>query len=528
MIADTFVVCCPGCEQRYDIGENEVVECCDCRLSVDSHGDAVVDLDFVLCPHCEEPCAVGDRSELQCPSCQCRFCVDATGDVEDEQEINEDSNLEVDELGELCDDTSLRQLRCPRCSRTVEVGEPGDVTCPHCQRVFEATWAPRVPEWLTWPEAFLWEDYEPYEYEGGGSDEYCPHCQIEWDGCAEPILTLRPGFFECSACGATEYDLELCEDIAEEEGVDPTDAYQRCVLACDDSGDIQNDLRFAVGSTGEGGTVILRPGTYKGIGTIHARKLKLVAEGPPGSVVIQGNLDIEGSRLRFEGITFRGPMKIHHGKVRFRNCVFGADDAGGVQVSGGTSRVLFEDCRFEDVPGVALTTYYGTCVRMTRCKMTNNEGGGIWVDTGGWLRLRECEIVNNGSTGVSGRRGSRVFLHGCQVRDNKGDGIAITGGQAIVRKCQVTGHEIGIKFGAGTRGAILSCQVTDNQVGLQLEERSRTYTKDTTIKDNQVGIVLQSRAKVRTVRCSVEGNRGENWDVAEGGCVMSPGVTVRT
>ncbi|MGF1580123.1 MAG: right-handed parallel beta-helix repeat-containing protein [Gemmataceae bacterium] len=530
MIADTFLVLCPGCEKQSHLEENAIEKCflCGCEFSVDSNGDVVVEPFSVTCPECHETCALGDCCEVQCWCCECQFCVDENGDVV-EDDVDDDGNLEVDESGELCDDTYLQQLRCPRCSRPVEAGEYGEVTCPRCHCVFEATREPSVPPWLVYEERYLWEDFDPYG-EHYDVEEYCPHCQVQWDECERDcVLALGGGFYECRECGAIDFDADLCDVFFGHEATLANRGRRRCVLSPDEPGNFRANLDSGLRRVCENGLLILKPGTYNFSESIQTRKLTLVGEGPPGSVIVKGPVEIEGSKLRIDGITFQGSVKIHHGKIRFRNCRFQSGSASGVQISGGTSRVLFEGCRIERAADVGLTTHYGTSVRMTRCAIINNEGEGVRVGTGAWVRLRECVIAENGNDGVVAHRGSRVFLHGCHVRDNIGDGIMITGGQTMLRKCQFTGHSIGVKFGSGTIGAVLSCQMTDNQtVGLQLEERCRAYLKDTKVQDNEVGIVLQSRAKVRIAACSVEGNRGKNWDVAEGGCVVTPEAVVRT
>jgi hypothetical protein len=113
-----------------------------------------------------------------------------------------------------------------------------------------------------------------------------------------------------------------------------------------------HSLEAALSSVGDGGTVVLLPGTYelsRSNGLNLARGLWLVGSGPGSTEV---SIQFAGNRLRIDGVSIRCKepfsAKLDMSGVVLRDCRVSGYDAGpwAYGISGSGSALLIESCEF--------------------------------------------------------------------------------------------------------------------------------------------------------------------------------------
>jgi hypothetical protein len=517
--------------------------------------------DIIDCPCCAASCripALPDEPasfaswliprfhENECRQCGFAFAVELhSGQIFDEQELDGAPDFEIDEEGELVND-SLRWTACPVCSRPVEYAEPEPVRCPHCQHHFLPEPSPKPAGWRAVEEQ-QWDEEDEYL----PFDEWlaCPSC---YDYAEEGIAftPLDRDWVRCECCRIALYSPEryqlavlwMKEDW-QYRSIPPVARY---VVAADGSGDFRR-LDQALRHVGRRAVLVLRPGVYRLEEELYHKGLILQADGPAVEVRITSSLRTVGGRLVLRGVTLEGPVEVEHGRLLLEDCtVRGAGDVG-VQLFGTRSRACLRRCKIVAGDSGGMRLCNGALARLTGCELTENWGPGLVVESSAWVRLRQCRIADNAEAGVVAQGHATAFLHRCVFEGNAGPGMALHGGRALLTRCQFRNQGAsGIIVGERGRLVLARCDVLGSRGdGLRLTGRGRTLVVRSTVAENQGnGIRLGKRCTAGLRGCTIVHNRGagvrlaasaaarwkgsvcsrnerRDWDVEPGGRITS-------
>ncbi len=488
--------------------------------------------------------AVATAAEVECPVCGWEFAADEEGRVTDDGGLDPDGPFAVGPEGELVGETLLLAT-CPNCTRRFEVGEVGVTQCPGCRRRFAVDDPPVVgppagEEPLDWDE-----DELPYD------ECFCPACGSDGDLDSPGFLPLGGGWVLCQDCGWEFREEELFRDLSawhhEERAHRRKAGRRRVVVAAGGGGDFKH-LDRAVEDAADGGEVVVRPGVYPGPVRLALRRLTVRGEGPADEVRLTGGLEVVGGRVRIQGLTVKGPVRCHRGRLGLVACRLREAAPAGLEVTGVRGEVRTRDCAIEQCRGPAVLAASGTVVRLTGSTLSGNAGGAVRLEEGAWLQLRDCRVTGNGGDGVSAAPHSSVFLHRCLLADNDGAGVALASGQAMIRDCRVLGqrgpgvvlgprgrllmcrNEVcqgqgdGLAVGRRVLALVAACQVTGNsRRGVVVGPGARVVLARCALSGNgAAGVHLAASARLGLRRCLCRANAGGDWDIEPGGCLRVP------
>ena len=213
-------------------------------------------------------------------------------------------------------------------------------------------------------------------------------------------------------------------------------------MACEGSGAPKVVLRVAPAPRGEqgagefatigaavreapaGARIVVAPGVYVE-GIVIDRPLEIVAEGAPGTVVVEARdascLVMEAGYARVRGLVLRGRTG-PDGRTRF-----------AVDVPQG--HLLLEDCEITS-DALACVAIRGRSAApvLRRCHVRDGKGSGVFVQGGGTGTLEHCAVAGNALAGIEvGSEGQPTLRH-CAILDSRGPGVYVSlGGGGDVR-----------------------------------------------------------------------------------------------
>lgn len=484
--------------------------------------------------------------EVVCPCCGWEFAVeDEDGSVLDDGDLDSEGPFHVDDEGELSAE-NLLTVRCPFCTRAVEVTEGDWLRCPGCRHTFQVEGGRALrPGSYLHPEGIDPGDEDDL-YHLYDAETTCPCCdEGYWDeeGFVTSLVATLDGHVQCTHCGEAFEDPELHAELAHGQGGLPNPRNLPTLrVAADGSGEYTSLARAHQLIRYEGGRIRLGPGRYADNLDSYGERLVLAADGPAEAVVLPGKLRFHGSRVVLRGLILTGEVVAIQGRVTLIDCVL---RGARLAARGCRADLRLRRCRVELAPAAGVHATGGASLRLTDCIVTESGGAGVLVTRGAWARLRGCRVEDNRGDGARAEQGSTLFLHRCAVARNAGRGVALRGGRAILRDCGLSGQRrAGVEAGARARLVLLGCQVSGGEsVGVRLCD-VRAVVCDTAVRGQEGrGMVVGGRARVAVRRCEItgngagvrlgrsagasvralrcEGNRSADWDVAPGGMVRA-------
>lgn len=204
-------------------------------------------------------------------------------------------------------------------------------------------------------------------------------------------------------------------------------------------------------------------------------------------------LRYEKDTIEFEDINFSigatGGVQCSSGKhIVFRRCKFYSVDSG-VGVGGSDTRVVFENCLFDDCPGSGVISSHGAHVTLINC------------------------TVSKMAMGIEVRDGSSAELVHCTVSDCRQVGVAlyVKGHSLTMRSCSVVrAKDSGVLVQDGGTTTIEGCRMQDcGMAGVAVEGpgRSTAMVKDTVCTGCQHGMIVQTgKTDVTVDNCKLISN----------------------
>jgi F-box protein 11 len=293
-----------------------------------------------------------------------------------------------------------------------------------------------------------------------------------------------------------------------------------------------------------GSTIVVKPGTYKECLVID-KKIEIVADGPDGSVVVEGNdqgcVKVSSDDVVVRGLTLRGlagrtkglrfAVNVSQGKPQFEDCDITSDSLACVAVHGSGVDPSFRNCKMHGSRSAGVLVYdrglgtFENCAifenghgnvevreagnpMFRRCQITEGKEAGVVVHDKGGGTFEDCEITGNALSGVDVRKGGNPVVRRCKIADGKHPGVRIDGGGGTFEDCEISGNTLsGVEVRQSSTPTFRKCRVQHNKQSGVLVRKGQGIFDDCHVSGNALnGVEVRESGAPTLRRCHVYEN----------------------
>ncbi|QIQ03511.1 right-handed parallel beta-helix repeat-containing protein [Streptomyces liangshanensis] len=260
-------------------------------------------------------------------------------------------------------------------------------------------------------------------------------------------------------------------------------------------------------------------------------------------------------RIRLDGCEiFRtgaeGVLVSGGSEVLLRACEVRETPGAGV-LARGLARVELDTVRIVDVPDTALTATEGAELRARACELARSGGNGLLADGTSVVEMVDSSIAATGNCGVRLAGNARLRLADCRVADSAQDGVRVggsaelvaehtrversalagvrvDGADAVLRACEVTGAETGVRVATRHRPLLEDCVVTGaRRTGIEVGPDTGVLIRGGRVADTgSAGVFLEERSQAWIEGLEISEARGSGLVVWTGADPRIRAVTV--
>jgi parallel beta-helix repeat protein len=236
----------------------------------------------------------------------------------------------------------------------------------------------------------------------------------------------------------------------------------------------------AVREAPPGARIVVAPGVYVE-GIVLDRPLEVVAEGAPGTVVVEARdascLVMETGYARVRGLVLRGrtgpdgrtrfAVDVPQGHLLLEDCEITSDALACVAIRGRSAAPVLRRCHVRDGKGSGVFVQGGGTGTLEHCAVAGNALAGIEVGSEGQPTLRHCAILDSRGPGVYVSLGGGGTFEDCTISGNGGAGIEVGWhGGPVLRRCRITRNGLyAVRLYAGGGATLEACDLSENRLG---------------------------------------------------------------
>jgi F-box protein 11 len=290
----------------------------------------------------------------------------------------------------------------------------------------------------------------------------------------------------------------------------------------------------AIQAAGPGTRIRVRPGNYAE-GFVIDRPVEIVADGPRGSVVVEGldetTVQMKTAEASVRGLTLHvrvGPhnaqvycVEVPEGRLLLENCDISSDSFACLAVHGATAAPTvrnctihdsrqgglyiydfgggtFEDCEVFGNALVGVEIKQGTNPTLRRCRIHDGKQGGVLIWDGSTALLEDCAVYANTISGVEIKRGANPTLRNCKIHDSlQGGALIWENATGTFENCDIFGNSLaGVEIKQGANPTLHHCRIHDGKQG---------------------GVFVWDNGAGQLIDCDIHGNGLANVEVRQGG-----------
>ncbi|MFD7905915.1 right-handed parallel beta-helix repeat-containing protein [Kitasatospora sp. NPDC059747] len=200
---------------------------------------------------------------------------------------------------------------------------------------------------------------------------------------------------------------------------------RQVLLVSGDRPGAHRSIAAALADAVDGALITVAPGRYDEALTV-TKAVTLAAEGPAGTVRIHSaagsTVVLDAEAVQLSGLHLSGADR----------------EAPVLDVRRG--QAALDGCQVAGEAWAAVLAWHEGVLGLRDCTVTNTQGAGIVVTSGGGNVVERCEITDVGSSAVVVAEHGRLTVRECSVRGARGNGICVNGhGTALVESCRIDG-----------------------------------------------------------------------------------------
>ena len=329
----------------------------------------------------------------------------------------------------------------------------------------------------------------------------------------------------------------------------------------------------AVRNARPGSEIYIRPGVYTEQ-IVLDKSVALIGDGPAGSVTIRGSdgecVLVSGANVKLRGLFLRNAVgagvRIAGGSVEIVNCDISAAQQPGIDLNeganlnvqhtvihnttqgirlGGMSGAIVTDCEIFGCAreGVQVQADGGH-VLVQKCRIHDNEAGGVEVEKHGRATISECDISGSRSHTCVSAVGGDITIQACKIHGGGLQGIVAMSSHITMDHSEVYGNGwegisafensvvtittskiranrfSGLRIHSSTVGCS-DCDITDNiEAGADMESGRLGIDNSRINFNGRQGVALLKRASASVTNSQLHNNQQGPFAV-EGGCRLT-------
>ncbi|WP_153472320.1 right-handed parallel beta-helix repeat-containing protein [Streptomyces kaniharaensis] len=200
---------------------------------------------------------------------------------------------------------------------------------------------------------------------------------------------------------------------------------RQVLLVSPDRPGAHRSIAAALVDAADGALITVAPGRYDEALTV-TKAVTLAAEGPAGTVRIHSaagsTVVLDAEAVQLSGLLLSGADR----------------EAPVLDVRRG--QAALDGCQVAGEAWAAVLAWHEGVLGLRDCTVTNTQGAGIVVTSGGGNVVERCEITDVGSSAVVVAEQGRLTVRECTVQGARGNGICVNGhGTALVESCRIHG-----------------------------------------------------------------------------------------
>jgi mono/diheme cytochrome c family protein len=330
------------------------------------------------------------------------------------------------------------------------------------------------------------------------------------------------------------------------------------IVSSDGNGDYTT-IGEAVRNARPGAQIYIRPGVYTEK-IVLDKPVELVADGPAGSVTIQGTNDaciiVSDAKVKIRGLFVRGTVGpgiyVAKGSVEISDCDISSPPQPSVMLNEGANANIQHSVLHNGSQGILLANGSGAVI--TDCDIFNcsqqgvavqPNGGhvlvqnsrihdnaleGIWIDGGGRATLSECDIASSHDRACVGGLGANITIQACKIHNGVMAGVFMDKSHMTMDHSEVyangfegvatfnnsivtvttskirANHWAGCRIFSATLG-IDDCDITDNELsGVDMKQGHLTIDNSRINHNGLQGVLVQERSSASVINSELHNN----------------------
>ncbi|MET9914410.1 right-handed parallel beta-helix repeat-containing protein [Streptomyces sp. NPDC006476] len=257
---------------------------------------------------------------------------------------------------------------------------------------------------------------------------------------------------------------------------------RQILLVAPDRPGAYRSLTQALAEAAEGALITVAPGRYEETLDI-TRAVSVAAEGDSGTVHVHcasgSTVVVDAEAVQLSGLTLSGSDR----------------EAPVLDVRRG--QAALDDCQVAGEGWTAVLAWHQGILAMRGCKVTNPNGAGVVVTSGGGNALEGSEVADAGSSAVVVAESGRLTVRECIFGGAKGNGVCANGrGTVTVENSRISGS---------------------GKPGIAVEDEARAQLRNVSVSGSAaLDAYLTSRGETALIECAFSGSGGQGVHISGG------------
>jgi parallel beta-helix repeat protein len=304
----------------------------------------------------------------------------------------------------------------------------------------------------------------------------------------------------------------------------------------------------AMNAAKDGAKILVKEVVYRE-GLVINKPVEIIGDGETSEIILEYSdgscILMQTDYAKVKGLTICGQARlkskkdyavdIPQGCLVLEDCDITSDSLACIGIHGLTAKPRISRCKIHDGKGSGIFVYEkgqgiiedcdifantnsGIAIKeegnptIRRCKIHNcNKSAGIYVNKNGQGMVEDCDIFSNTYSGVAIKEESNPTIRRCKIHDCKARGVFVNNkGQGIIEDCDIFANTAGVQISEEGNSTLLRCKIHDNEVGIYTCKKGQGIVKDCNIFANTLtGVQISGEGNPIIQKCRINRNQSQ-------------------